>query len=241
LGIEPVQAVRGIATLDPLDVDGLGGEELAERLRKTVGGWLDRGKFVITLGGEHTSVVGAIKAHCETFSDLTIVQLDAHSDLRPSYLGDPWSHACAAARVLDFHDALVQVGIRSQDREERAFSEGKGLPVFYAHEIHCCQEEREDWIGLIIRTTRKHVYLTFDCDVLDPSVLPATGTPEPGGITWSQIDRFLARICRERKVVGLDVSELSPIPGLEYPQYNVAKLIYRFLGYLGISSQNPEA
>jgi agmatinase len=143
--------------------------------------------------------------------------------------------------VLGFHDALVQVGVRSQDREERAFIEEKGLPVFYAHEIHCCQEDREDWIGLIIRATREHVYLTFDCDVLDPSVLPATGTPEPGGLTWSQIDRFLARICRERKVVGLDVSELSPISGVEYPQYNVAKLIYRFLGYWGTSSQNPKA
>ncbi len=236
LGIEPVQAAGGIATLTPRGVAGLSAEELAESLRESVSDWLKREKFVVTLGGEHTSVVGAIKAHCEAFDDLTVVQLDAHADLRPEYEGDPWSHACAAARILDFHDSLVQVGIRSQDRDERTYSEEHKIPVFYAHEIHRCQEDREDWIGLIVRSTRKRVYLTFDCDVFDPSVVPAVGTPEPGGLTWSQVDRFLARICREREVVGIDFSELSPISGLEYPQFNMAKLVYRFIGYSATSS-----
>lgn len=231
LGFEPFRACGGIVTLEPLDVEGCDGPTLAERLREAVAPWLARGRFVIVLGGEHTSVVGAIRAHCDHYSEVTVLQLDAHSDLRPIYKGAPWSHACAMARVLDFHDALVQVGVRSQDLAERRFVEEQGIPNLYAHEIGRQDRDREDWIGRVVAATRPRVYITLDCDVMDPAVIPATGAPEPGGLTWWQMDALLARLCREREVIGLDVSELAPLRGLSAPEFTVAKLVYRFIGY----------
>lgn len=231
LGFEPYQAAGGVATRKALDVSGLTGASLASRLRAETKQWLSRDKLVLTLGGEHSSVIGAIQAHCEHFEDLTVVQLDAHSDLRAEYLGEPWNHACAMARVLDFHDHIVQVGIRSQAKEEREFSTEKGIAVFYAHEIHKRHGVRAPWIRQVIDATRPNVYVTLDCDVFDPSIIPATGTPEPGGLTWQQVDGLLARLCLERNVVGLDINELAPVPGLRHPQFTIAKLIYRFIGY----------
>lgn len=231
LGFEPFQAVGGIATLAAMDLDGLDGERVSQRLCAEVSEWLERGKFVVTLGGEHTSIVGAVRAHCEACNDLTVLQFDAHSDLRPDYLGTRWNHACAVARILDFHDSVVQVGIRSQDKAEREVASAKGLPVFYAHAIHHDAEQGHDWVQPILDATRQNVYITFDCDVLDPSVIPATGTPEPGGLTWLQVDKLLKRLCAARNVVGLDVNELAPIEGINYPQFTIAKLIYRFIGY----------
>jgi len=231
LGFEPFRTCGGIATLKPLDVEGVDGPELAQQLRETVMHYLMQKKFVVILGGEHTSIIGAVKAHCEYFSNLSVLQLDAHSDLRETFEDSPWSHACAMARVLDFHDSLVQVGIRSQDKTERYFATERGIPNFYAHDIHNSEEEGVDWIAQVIAATRPRVYVTLDCDVMDPSILPATGTPEPGGLTWRQMDRLLSRLCREREVVGLDVSELAPIEGTAASQFTVAKLIYRFLGY----------
>jgi len=232
LGFKPCAAAGGIATLAPLLADDCNGEAMAERVSRVAGRWLDADKRLITLGGEHTSVVGAIRAHAERYNDLTVVQLDAHSDLRQSYQGDDWSHACAMARVLDFHDNLVQVGIRSQCEEEHALSRERGLPVFYGEAIQTSTEQGRDWVGEVIEATSSRVYVTLDCDVLDPSVMPATGTPEPGGLTWRQVNRLLARLCAKREIVGFDVSELAPVEGLIHPQYTVAKLIYRFVGYM---------
>ena len=231
LGCEPYEAAGGIATLAPLDVSDCDGQAVAERLRHEVGKWLIKNRLVITLGGEHTSVVGAIRAHCEAYANVTVLQLDAHSDLRPEYNGDPWNHACAMARVLDFHDHLVQVGIRSQAKAERATAQERGLTVVHAHDIHLKDDERADWLEEIIEATHHNVYVTFDCDVMDPSLVPATGTPEPGGLTWRQVNELLRRLCLERSVVGLDVNELAPIEGMTYPEFTMAKLIYRFVGY----------
>ena len=237
LACKPHTAAGGIATLAPLETDGYGGAAMAERLNGIVGRWLDRDKRVIALGGEHTSVVGAIRAHAERYKGLSVLQLDAHSDLRPNYQEDPWNHACAMARVLDFHDKVVQVGIRSQSEEERTISRERGLPVFYGEAIHSSEERGRDWIGDVIEATSKRVYVTFDCDVLDAGAMPATGTPEPGGLTWRQVCRLFARLSAEREVVGFDVSELAPIKGFNHPQYMIAKLIYRFVGYMrGASS-----
>lgn len=230
LGFEPYLAAKGIATMTPLDISGCDGAGLAERLCRATAQWIERQKFVVTLGGEHTSIVGAVRAHCQAFSDVTVLHLDAHSDLREDYQGDPWSHACAMARVLDFHDHLVQGAIRSQERVEREASEARGVPVFYAHEIHDREASGEDWIGDMIRATRSRVYVSFDCDALDPSIVPATGTPEPGGLTWRQVDRLFARLCAEREVIGLDVSELAPLEGERRSEFTVAKLVYRILG-----------
>ncbi len=230
LGFEPYIAAKGIATLAPLDVSDCDGASLAAQLFQQTAQWLERRKFVVTVGGEHTSIVGAVQAHCRAFSDVTVLQLDAHSDLREEYQGDPWSHACAMARVLDFHDHIVQGAIRSQERVEREVSEARGIPVFYAHDIHDREAAGEDWIGDMVRATRPQVYISLDCDALDPAVVPATGTPEPGGLTWRQVDRLFARLCAEREVIGLDVSELAPISGDHRSEFTMAKLIYRILG-----------
>ncbi len=228
LGFEPYKSARGIATLPTTDIAGYQGESLAQRLARECAFWLERDKFVLTLGGEHTSVVGAVNAHCEVYDDVTVLQLDAHSDLRPSYLGDPWNHACTMARVLDKHDSLAQVGIRSQSIEEREIAEARRIPVFTADEIH---DAGQDWLQTVTEPLRPRVYITFDCDVMDPSVMPATGTPDPGGLTYRQVCSLFEHICREREVIGLDITELAPIPGLRHPEFTMAKLIYRFLGY----------
>ncbi len=229
LGCEPYLATQGIATLPPLQVEQLDGESLAEALFQEVLGWLQRGKYVVVLGGEHTSVVGSICAHCAQYDDLTVLQLDAHSDLRQTYQGSVWNHACAMARVFDFHDHLVQVGIRSQTGEERAYAKGKEVPVFYAHTLG--DAENASWIDDVVAATRPNVYITLDCDVMDPTLMPATGTPEPDGLQWRQLNALLVRLCEQRNVVGLDINELAPITGLHHPQFTVAKLLYRFLGY----------
>ena len=229
LGGEPFRATDGIATLPPLDVSG-DGAAVAARLEAEMARWLERGRFPVVLGGEHTSVVGAIRAQAAAHPGLTVLQLDAHSDLRPTYLDDPWNHACAMARVLDHHDRLVQVGIRSQDGAERAESRRRRLPVFPAHEIHAAESAGEDWIGDVVASCSGEVHLSLDCDVFDPAVVPATGTPEPGGLTWLQVEGLLTRLARERRLVGCDVSELAPIAGLHHPQFTIAKLIYRLVG-----------
>jgi agmatinase len=230
LGFEPFRACGGIATLPPLNLGECDGAAVAERLRLEARRWLGLGRFTITIGGEHSSIVGAVQASCETFSDLTVLQLDAHSDLRPDFEGTPWNHACAVARILDFHDSVVQAGIRSQAPEEREISESLGLPVFYAHDIHDREADGIDWIGDLVAALRPNVHITFDCDAFDPAVIPATGTPEPNGLTWRQVDRLLDRVCRERNLVSFDVSELAPIPGLHHPEFTVAKMIYRWIG-----------
>ena len=238
LGFEPVQACGGIATVEPVPFDDLlqqggaaAGAAFADRLEEVVGRWLDRGKFVVTLGGEHSAVVGAVRAHAKRFQDLTVVQLDAHSDLREEYLDNPWSHASALRRILEFHDHAVQVGIRSEESKERQTAREFGVKTFYGHVIARQAESGADWISGVVSAARARVYVTLDADVFDPSLVPGTGTPEPGGLTWHQVDRLLERLCGEREVVGFDVSELAPIEGVRVSEYTVAKLIYRFIGY----------
>ena len=233
LACEPWQMAGGIATLSPLQVDDCkGGEAMARRVERVVDDWLAQGKKVVTVAGEHTGVVGAIRAHVGRNDSLTVLQLDAHSDMRNEYLADPWNHACTMARVLDFHDDVVQAGIRSEAKEERALVEKRRIPVFRGESIPSGVEGFNDWIGSIVGACSQNVYVTFDCDVLDPSVMPATGTPEPGGLTWGQANQLLALLCRERNVVGFDISELAPIAGVNYPEFTVAKLVYRLMGLM---------
>ena len=231
LGFQPVEACGGIATVEAVSIEDCDGAEFSKRLHDAVAPWLAQNKFVITLGGEHSSIVGAVQAHCEQFDDVTVLHFDAHSDLRPSYEDSAWNHACAIARVRDFHQDVVQVGIRSQDADERKLVDSEGIPCFYAHQIYNMQQSGQDWIGAIIGATKSRVYITFDCDVFDPSIIPATGTPEPGGLTWYQIDALFARLFREREVVGMDVNELSPLPEQSVSEFTMAKFINRLIGY----------
>jgi agmatinase len=230
LGFETCEKVSGIATLEPILSEQAG--HLCTELETETMSWLKQGKFVVTLGGEHTAVIGAVKAHSRFFGALTVVQIDAHSDLRDEYQDNPWSHACAASRIRDFHSDIVQVGIRSQAKEERIVADTSAIPVFYAHDIHSDDRSGSDWITSILDTCKENVYVTLDCDAFDPSVIPSTGTPEPGGLTWDQMNRLLERLVHSRRLVGFDVSELSPVTNLHFPQFTIAKLIYRILGLI---------
>lgn len=232
LRFEPFQTCGGIATLAPLKTKGYAGEKLAKELESEVNYWLEQGKFVVTIGGEHSSIVGAVYAYTKRYKPLTIIQLDAHSDLRSSYLNEKWNHACAMARILDRHDGkLIQIGIRSEAPEEPAIIKtlGERVTTFYAHTIH---KEGEKIFPKILSELSEYVYITFDCDAFDPSIIPSTGTPEPGGLSWEWVNRFFEILSLHKKIVGFDVSELSPIPYLHYPQFTIAKLIYRLIGYI---------
>jgi agmatinase len=233
LGFEPWAAAGGVATLRPLAfADDADGAAVADALDAAVTHWRSQGKRVVTLAGEHTGIVGAVRAHARASGDFTVLQLDAHSDLREAYHDDPWNHACAMARVLDFHDDLVQVGIRSACPEDNVLAEDRGVRTVRAVTVHDDAEAGRDWIGPILAACRDRVYVTLDCDVFDPAVMPATGTPEPGGLNWRQMNALLERLCRAKRVIGFDVCELAPIAGVHHPEFSVAKLIARFMGWM---------
>lgn len=220
-GTEPWR--RGLATRPPLAVEGLPPEEMADAVRAAVGEELDAGRLPVVLGGEHSVTIGAVEAAADRFDDLTVLQLDAHADTRESYHGSPHNHACVMARARE-RAPLVQVGLRSVDP-----SELEGLAeerVFWAHEIVGAGEGwREEAAALLGPST----YVTIDLDVFDPSVLPATGTPEPGGLDWYAVTGFLRRVARSARVVGFDVVELAPGPGQHASAFTAAKLVHRFL------------
>jgi len=226
---------RGIATLPPIGFSsGIRDEEAVGLIKRTVLSYLDSGKMVVSLGGEHTIAVGAAAAYFERFQNVTVLQLDAHSDMRESYEGSRYSHASAMARIYDLHKDIVHVGIRSQCREEADIIRERGIPFFSAIDIKrgTFGATVDEWADRIIDSLKENVYLTFDCDFLDPSIMPALGTPEPGGFDWYETIAFLRRLSQQRTIVGFDVNELAPIPNISFPQFTIAKLIYKLIGYV---------
>lgn len=220
-GTEPWR--RGLATRPPLAVEGLPPEEMADVVRAAVGEELDAGRLPVVLGGEHSVTIGAVEAAADRFDDLTVLQLDAHADTRESYHGSTHNHACVMARARE-RARIVQVGLRSVDPSELG-----GLAeerVFWAHEI---VGAGEGWGEEAAALLGPSTYVTVDLDVFDPSVLPATGTPEPGGLDWYAVTRFLRRVARSTRVVGFDVVELAPAPGQHASAFTAAKLVHRFL------------
>ncbi len=182
-------------------------------------------KFVITLGGEHSISFGPIKAHVEEYQPLTVLHLDAHSDLRDEYEGSKYNHACVMARVREIAP-IVHVGIRSQCVEE--LSNFSRENIFYAHDIL----HNKNWIDDVLSRIRtNNVYISIDLDVLDPSIMPSTGTPEPGGLLWYETLELLEETFKRRNVVGFDVVELCPNEVNKAPNFLAAKLIYKMIGY----------
>ena len=219
---------RGIATLDPIECDdATTPETVADRVRDTVGGLFDRGVFPVLLGGEHSVSIGAIQAAADRFDDLCVLQIDAHGDTRESYLGSAYNHACVMARARE-RCAIMQVGIRSAERDEvERMDESR---VFFAHDIITRERDGDfAWLDEVVGRLEKNVYVTFDLDAFDPSLLPATGTPEPGGLTWRQANDLLSRVARERNVIGFDVVELCPREGFHGSDFVAAKLVHRVL------------
>lgn len=228
LQLETCQQV-GIATLEEMDTDSGSLESVLAHIRTTVMGLLEEGKFPVLLGGEHSLTPPAVSAAARKFPDLSVLQLDAHADLRESYQGNPNSHACALRRVLEVCPA-VQVGLRSLSREEAAEIPRLPTRIFWAKDV--LGRPAAEWAGEVSAALSPHVYLTIDLDAFDPSILPATGTPEPGGLNWEQVTTLVRSVARQRTIVGMDVVELLPTPGLHACDFLAAKLIYRILGYV---------
>lgn len=220
----------GIHTLPALELTREGPGPAMEELEEAYGRLLDRleDRFLVMLGGEHSISGPAIRAvAARQSSPLSVLQMDAHADLRPGYEGTPFSHASVMHRILDVAN-VVGVGIRGISQEEAGVAEeNSGVALVYADEMWA----NDDWMDRALEALGDPVYLTFDVDYFDPSLVPSTGTPEPGGGDWYRTLKFLRRVFRERQVVALDAVELAPIPGLTAPDFLVAKLIYKLLGY----------
>lgn len=233
LDAEIYRLTGGIATLKPMDPGGRDAVAV-EAIRKQVHDLIGKDKTVVCIGGEHTISIGAARAHSEKYPDLSVLQLDAHSDLREEYEGNRYSHACVMARIYEFNNHIVQAGIRSQCREEADFIKQNKINTFYAFDLRSGRygAERDAWHSAVIGALRKNVYLTIDCDFFDPGLIPAVGTPEPGGFGWHETVSFLRSLSEQRRIVGFDITELSPIPGLIHPQFVMAKLIYKLIGYI---------
>ncbi len=225
----------GIATLPALALSGAGPERAIAELREAYDAVLAAAgeRLVITLGGEHSISSAPILAHADRLAAdgrrLSVLQVDAHTDLRPEYEGSAWSHASIMARVAE-QCGITAVGIRALTQEEAQFARARDtINIFYADNIH----EGTAWIDDVIASLGDDVYITFDVDGFDPSLVPATGTPEPGGLQWYPVMKLLRRVFAERRVHGVDVVELAPIPGYHAADFLVAKLVYKMIGYWG--------
>ena len=195
-------------------------EAVAARTRQ----YLAEEKFVTLFGGEHSVSIGTIRAHAEKYPGLTVVQLDAHADLRPEYLGSSCNHACALYESSK-RDNLLQVGIRSMDAlEEQHMDRSK---VWFASAIW----KNTDWIAEVVAACTEHIYVTIDLDGFDSGLVPSTGTPEPGGLQWWPTMELLEALAQKGKVVGFDIVELAPQPSNKAPDFLAAKLYYNFLSY----------
>ena len=221
----------GIHTLAALDADARGPEAMIKAIRRTVAGIVTDGKIPVMLGGEHSISFGAVQAVQEAFPKLTVLQLDAHADLRESYQGTPFSHAAVARRIVGICP-LVQAGIRSMSVEEAEYLATNPLKSYPADFIL----DGGSWCETICGDLQGDVYLTVDLDVLDPAFMPATGTPEPGGIAWRDLTRLIREVAKRCRIRGFDVVELAPIPGMVAPDFLASKLIYRIMGYLTAGS-----
>ncbi len=191
---------------------------------------LKAGKFICMLGGEHSLSAPMIRAHAEKFHNISILQIDAHADLRDEYDGTPHSHASIMARsVKDLRIPAVQVGIRSISAEEaRSLDSGIPTKIFWAKDI----VGRIDWIDAAIDSLTENVYLTIDIDGLDPSLVPTTGTPEPGGLGWYEVLTLIRRLAKKKRVVGMDLVEFSKTENSDAPAFLCAKLVYKTLAYI---------
>jgi agmatinase len=216
----------GIYTLPEMElpIGDLAG--VMAEIERVAGAIFGSGKFLVALGGEHSITPPLVAAAAARYPGVGVLQIDAHADLRGTYMGTPHNHACAMRRALA-HAPVTQVGIRSLSRDEAEAIPELNTTVFYDHAM------RRDagWIARVIDTLPDQVYVTVDVDGLDPAIMPATGTPEPGGLSWYEALALLRATIEQRTVVGCDIVELSPLPGILAPNFLCAKLVYKILTY----------
>lgn len=211
-------------------------EQMLEVTTKTVSELIQDGKFVIALGGEHAITEGVVRAYQQLLSEpFTVVQIDAHGDMRHSYEGSIYNHACVMRRVLELGLPTLPVGIRSVCREEAELIKAQQISVIWARDIY----DQRDWVQkALAKITTKKVFITIDLDGLDPSLLPGVGTPEPGGLNWYELTQFLREIFVKHQVIGCDVMELAPLADSVVSEFTAAKLVYKLIGYLSLAVSN---
>lgn len=210
--------------LAPTITESSSAEAVVNAVHKTTKEYIKRNKFVTLFGGEHSISIGSIRAFNECFDNLTVLQIDAHADLRESYDGTKYNHACAVHEASQTTN-LLQVGIRSMDIIEKTFMDEE--KTFFAHDI----VNDEYWMDKVIAQMTDNVFITFDLDALDPSIMPSTGTPEPGGLLWYETLDFLKQVFAEKNVVGFDIMELCPNKVDKSSDFVAAKLYYKMLSY----------
>jgi agmatinase len=221
---------KGIFTANPIHATS--SAILLRKIDAAVSRYLNDNKLVVTLGGDHSVSIGAIKSYARHYRNLSILHLDAHADSRDSYEGTPYNHACVIARAREFTKNIVSVGIRSMDSSELAGVDRKR--VFFARDIH----DSDKWIDNTVRLLTDSVYITIDLDVFDPGIMPSTGTPEPGGLGWYQVMKLLGAVSKSQRIVGFDVVELCPSEH-KAPDFLAAKLIYVLLSYIYANKPRP--
>jgi agmatinase len=221
MGLEPY--LVGIHTLPEVAVDTSGPKAMAERIEAVVGEQIDAGKFVVVLGGEHTVAVGSARAHIKRNANVSVLAFDANADMRDEYLDSPYNHACTLRRISE-SAPVTQVGLRSAEREEHEHILQEGMRFFSPREFRLAGP------SAVSALLSENVYLTFDLDSFDSSVMSAVGTPEPGGLLWDEVSDLLDTVTREHRVVGFDVTELAPSLGPRANAQLAAKLTYRLIG-----------
>ena len=231
LDLEPSQ--WGIATLPAPEPDASGPEANISRVEQAVGSLADAGKMPVMLGGEHSLTIGAVRALSRRHSRLSVLQLDAHADMRDTYQGSRYSHACVMRRVRETLDAdggsIVQAGIRSISREEIEHIRKNGVDGVHLYTPGLYRNA--DTIDELIAGLGDTVYVTVDLDALDPAIMPAVGTPEPGGLSWQETLDILQAVARRSRIVGFDVMELAPNEGPAHAAFTAARLTYKLIGY----------
>jgi agmatinase len=222
----------GIHTLRAVEIVNGDAEEMVDRVDRVTERLLDAGKWVLTLGGDHLVAIGAIRAHARRFPSLSVLQFDAHADLRDEYEGARFSAATVMRRTLEYCPRIAQVGIRSLSEPEARLVDERHLAQFLAADIHAEQRAgKRDWIDRVIDALQDEVYITFDIDCFDPSLVPGTGTPEPGGLGWYDAMDLLAAVAARKRIVGADVVELSPLLEGHVSPVVAAKLAFKLVGY----------
>src|SRR2546426_4302619 len=216
----------GIYTLPEMEFPFGTMDEVVKEIRRVTSELVTRDKFVVALGGEHAITGPLVAAYASKFPGLSVLQLDAHADLRDTYMGTPHNHACAMRRVLEYARG-TQVGIRSLSTEEARVAPTLPTQIFYDYNMRM----HADWINRVVDSLSETVYITIDVDGFDPAIMPATGTPEPGGLSWYEALTLLRRVIEQRTVVGCDIVELTPLAGHVAPNFLCAKLIYKILSY----------
>lgn len=225
----------GIITLSPvLPADTP--EEQMRRIGSVARTLVRGGKFLLTLGGEHSITAPLVRATAEEHGDISVLQIDAHADLRDTYEGSPHSHACVMRRVLEVTDRIAQVGIRNYSQQEYLEC-GRQVENFVTPAVI---ESDSGWVDRVLSLLGEKVYVTVDVDGFDPAYVPGTGTPEPGGLTWRQVTGLLRRLCAERQVVGADIVEVVPVPGQKVSEFLAARLAYKMIAYIESSRQGAE-